>query len=141
MKAALIASLALASPTPALACDCVRLIPGSARFQDDVNRIAAFYPVAAEGVLESEGPYSWRFRPTREFRGRSQASYRIELLSDCSLDPQAMQSIIGRRVFLLLSEGEGQCRGSFEIQRCVNLLEADVERAIRSRIAANCAKR
>lgn len=137
----LIAALVLASATPALACDCVRLIPGSARFEDDVNRIVAFYPVAAEGVVVSEGPYGWRFRPTREYRGRSQASYRIELLSDCSLDPQAMRSIIGKRVFLLLSEGEGQGRGSFEIQRCVNLLEPDVERAIRAKIVGNCAKR
>jgi hypothetical protein len=141
MEALLIASFALASATPALACDCVRLIPGSPRFEDDIKRIVTFYPVVAEGVVESDGPYKWRFRPTREYRGPRQGSYRIELLSDCSLDPQALQSIIGNKVFLLLSEGEGQNRSSYEIQRCVNLLGADVERAIRARIGVNCDRR
>ena len=52
-----------------------------------------------------------------------------------------MQSIIGKPVFLLLNEGAAQGHGSYEIQRCVNLLEADVERAIRAKIAMNCTQR
>jgi hypothetical protein len=119
----------------------VRLVPGSPQFESSVDRIALYYPVAAEGVIESDGPYAWRLRPTREYRGPRQASYRIELLSDCSLDPQAMRSVIGKTVFVLLSEGQGQNRGSYEIQRCVNLLGADVEEAIRARIGADCQPR
>jgi hypothetical protein len=129
----LIATLAAACASPALACDCVGLDPSYPRFEQDLDRIAAFYPVAAEGVVETDGPYAWRFRPTREYRGPRQAAYRLELLSDCSLDPAEMKRLIGKPVFLLLSRGAGQ-NESYEAQRCVNLQSTAVERAIRARI-------
>ena len=137
-SAALSASIvcSLAAP-PALACDCVRLIPGSRHFASDLDAIAKFYPVAADGVLERAGAYGWRFTPTREYRGPKQASYRIELGSDCSLAPDEMNALIGRRVFLLLSGGPER----YEAGRCVNLLGADVEGAIRARIADSCPPR
>ena len=126
---------------PALACDCVRLIPGSPRFQADVDRIAEYYPVAAEGVLEADGAYAWRFTPTREYRGPRHAAYRIQLLSDCSLDALELKSLIGKPVFLLLAEGEGQYRGTYEIGRCVNRQSPEVETAIRARTGTGCRPR
>lgn len=135
-----VCALALASG-PALACDCVTLIAGSPHFQADLDRIAQFYPVAADGVLEGEEPYGWRFRTTREYRGPGFGSYSIQLLSDCSVDPVAMKGLIGRPVFLMLAVGQGQSRGTYEINRCVNLLGGDVEQAIRDKMGAGCKSR
>jgi len=137
----LIAGLALAAATPAFACDCVTLIPGGPRFQSDLDGIAQYYPVAADGILEADGPYAWRFTPTHEYRGPSQRAYRIELLSDCSLDPLEMKALLGKPIFLLLAEGQGQNRGSYEIGRCVNRQSPEVEKAIRARVGVGCASR
>jgi hypothetical protein len=140
LRLAFLLGLALI-PGPALACDCVRLIPGSPRFQADIDRISEYYPVAAEGVLEAEGAYAWRFTPTREHRVPLHAAYRIELLSDCSLDPLELKSLIGKPVFLLLAEGERPNRGTYEIGRCVNRQSPEVEKAIRARMDAGCRPR
>lgn len=113
------------------------LFPGSARFEADLDRIVQFYPVAAEGVVEADGSYAWRFTPTREYRGPRQASYRIELGSDCSIDPGVMQAMIGKPVFLLLSGGPER----YEAQRCVNLVADDVSAAIRRRYSEGCNRR
>ena len=123
--------------TPALACDCIRLVPGGPHFEADLDRIAAFYPVAAEGVIEANGAYSWRFKPSHEFRGPKQASYPVELISDCSLDPEELKALIGKPVFLLLSGGPDR----YEASRCVNLQGAAVEAGIRKRIKASCTSR
>ena len=131
----------LLAASPAWACDCVTLIPGSPHFTRDLDSIAKYYPVAAEGVLAADGPYAWRFTPTREYRGPRQAAYRIQLLSDCSLDPIEVKSLIGKPVFLLLAEGEGQNRGTYEIGRCVNRQSPEVEAAIRARMGAGCRPR
>lgn len=133
--------LATLGASPALACDCVSLIPGGPRFESDIDRIAQYYRVAAEGVLEADGPYAWRFTPTREYRGPRLSAYRIELLSDCSLDPIALNTLLGRPIFLLLAEGEGQNRGIYEIGRCVNRQSPEVEHAIRTRLGAGCRPR
>jgi len=123
--------------SPAFACDCVRLIPGSSNFARDLDEIAKFYPVAAEGVIAADGPYAWRFTPIREYRGPGQSSYRIELGSDCSLGPDEMKAIIGKPVFLLLGGGPKR----YEAGRCVNLQSPDVETAIRHRITRDCRSR
>src|SRR4051794_12775620 len=86
-RTALVLAIVSLTAGPALACDCVRLIPGSPRFQSDVDRVAQYYPVAAEGVLEPDGPYAWRFRTEHEYRGPGLGSYPVELISDCSLAP------------------------------------------------------
>ncbi|WP_156029853.1 hypothetical protein [Sphingomonas sp. URHD0057] len=140
LRFALLLGLALI-PGPALACDCVSLIPGNPRFQADIDRIAEYYPVAAEGVLKADGAYAWRFTPTHEYRGPRHAAYRIQLLSDCSLDPLELKTLIGKPVFLLLAEGEGQNRGTYEIGRCVNRQSPEVEQAIRARMGAGCRPR
>lgn len=126
---------------PALACDCVRLIPGGPRFQADLDRMAAFYAVAAEGVVERDGPYHWRFTPSHEFRGPGQKSYPVELISDCSLAPNEVAAVLGKRIFALLVEGPGDHKGRYELSRCVNLLEPQVEDALRKRIAGACKPR
>jgi hypothetical protein len=113
------------------------LISGSPNLARDLDSIAKFYPVAAEGRVEADGVYAWRFVPTREYRGPARASYRIELSSDCSLAPGEMKALIGRSVFLLLSGGPD----SYEAGRCVNLQSAAVEGAIRERISAACTRR
>ena len=136
--AASVAFALLLAAAPALACDCMTLYPGSPRFEADLDRIAQFYPVAAEGVLEPDGPYAWRFRPTREYRGPRHAAYRIELLSDCSMDPIEVKSLIGKPTFLLLAEGQGQNRGTYEIGRCVNRQSPEIEKAIRARVGTGC---
>src|SRR4051794_37831380 len=92
-------ALAIMSATPTLACDCLSLIPGSPRFESDLDGIVQFYPVVAEGAVEVDGPYAWRFTPTREYRGPRQESYRIELGSDCSIAPDEMKALIGKPVF------------------------------------------
>ena len=127
----------LLAANPAAACDCVRLIPSGPHFAEDLDGIAKFYPVAAEGVVEADGPYAWRFRPTREYRGLGKASYTIDLISDCSLGPQEMQTIIGKPVFLLLAGGPDR----FEAGRCVNLLGGEAEAAIRKRVIGSCPPR
>lgn len=124
----------LVTAGPAFACDCVSLIPGSPRFERDLEAIASFYPVAAEGVVEADGPFAWRFTPTREYRGPKQGSYRIELSSDCSLAPDEMNALIGEPVFLLLSGGPER----YEAGRCVNGQSPEVEGAIRARIEHRC---
>ena len=131
------AVLSLMAATPALACDCIRLDPKGPRFAADLDRIASHYPVAAEGVLESDGEYAWRFRPTHEYRGLKQQSYPVALISDCSLGADELNNIIGKPVFVLLA-GEGN---RFEISRCVNFLGAEIEQAIRQRIGENCRSR
>jgi hypothetical protein len=123
--------------TPASACDCIRLDPKGPHFAADLDRIAAYYPVVAEGVLEPDGQYAWRFRPTREIRGHKQASYPIELISDCSLGPDELKAMIGKRIFVLLA-GDGN---RFEISRCVNFLGGEIEQQIRQRIARDCKPR
>ena len=135
LKWALIAAALTAGP--ALACDCVQLIPGSPHFQSDLDRIAQFYPVAAQGIVEADGPYAWRLRPTLEYRGTKQPSYRIELGSDCSLDPSEMNKLVGKSVFLLLGGGPDR----YEAGRCVNLQSPEVEKALRARIGADCHRR
>lgn len=123
---------------PALACDCVRLDPKGPRFAEDLERIAQYYPVAAEGVVRSDGPYRWRFLPTREYRGPGKPTYSIDLISDCSLAPQEIGQIIGKPVFLLLAAGEGDYQGRYEASRCVNLLGTEIEAALRARFTGNC---
>jgi hypothetical protein len=135
-SAALSVAFALVG-APAWACDCVTLLPGGPNFSRDLDAIANFYPIAAEGVVEADGPYAWRFRPTREYRGTKQASYRIELSSDCSLAPDEMKALIGKPVFLLLSGGPDR----YEAGRCVNSQSPEVEDAIRARIGAGCRPR
>ncbi|HUE78986.1 MAG TPA: hypothetical protein VMN38_05095 [Sphingomicrobium sp.] len=126
---------------PVLACDCIRLDPKGSRFESDLDRIAEYYPVAAEGVLEKEGPYAWRFSPTREYRGRGKRSYPITLISDCTLGPQELAALVGKPVFVLLVEGPGDHQGNYEISRCVNLLGADIENALRARFMGACTPR
>ena len=126
--------LALVCATPAIACDCMRLDPAFVRFEADLDRIAEYYPVAAEGVLEANGPYAWKFRPSRELRGPGQGSYAIDLISDCSLGPNEIKPLLGRPVFLLLSGGPER----YEVSRCVNLQSPEVEKAIRRRIGEGC---
>jgi hypothetical protein len=137
-RLAILATAAAASP--AIACDCVSLIPGSPRFEADLNAIAAHYPVAAEGVLEKHG-YDWRFRPIREYRGPKRPFYLVTLMSDCSLAPDELDRLVGKPVFLLLSEGQGPYDGRYEAGRCVNLLGEDIDRAIRTRIDGDCRER
>ena len=132
-SAALSLALLLGSQS-ALACDCVTLIPGSPNFARDLDAIAGFYPVAADGVLQPDGAYAWRFVPTHEYRGPRQSSYRVELTSDCSLAPDEMDALIGKPVFLLLSGGPER----YEAGRCVNRQSPEVEKALRSRIGADC---
>jgi len=127
----------LVAAGPAHACDCVTLLPNNPRFPRDLEDIAQFYPVAAEGRVSPDGPYAWRFVPTREYRGPRQASYGIELSSDCSLSPEEMNSLIGRSVFLLLSGGPAR----YEAGRCVNLQSSAVESAIRHRVETGCTPR
>ena len=130
--------VALLAAQPALACDCIRLNPKAPRFAEDVDRIAQYYPVAAEGVLEPDGPYAWRFNPTREYRGPGKKSYSISLISDCSLAPQELNPLVGKSIFVLLAEGLGDHQGHYEISRCVNLLDGEIEKAIRARILTTC---
>jgi hypothetical protein len=113
------------------------LYPGSPKFGTDLDRIVQFYPVVAEGVLEADGPYAWRFRTTREYRGPGKSYYRVELASDCSLAPNEMKDLIGKPVFLLLSGGPER----YEAGRCVNLLGGDVTAAIRDRYVESCVAR
>jgi hypothetical protein len=127
----------LLASAPAAACDCIRLDPKGPHFASDLDRIAKYYPVAAEGVVEADGEYAWRFRPTHEYRGPAKVSYPIELISDCSLEPQAMKALIGKPVFLLLAGGPDH----YEASRCVNLLGGETERAIRHRITSSCPPR
>ena len=131
-------SLAFLLPAaPGWSCDCVTLLPDSPNFSQDLDAIAKFYPVAAEGLVEADGASAWRFKPTHEYRGPKQASYRIELSSDCSLAPNEMKALIGKPVFLLLSGGPDR----YEAGRCVNSLSPKVERAIRARVGGACASR
>ena len=127
----------LLASAPAAACDCVGLDPKGPHFAADLDRIAEFYPVAAEGVVEADGPYAWQFRPTREYRGLGKATYAIDLISDCSLGPQEMQTIIGKPVFMLLAGGPDR----FEASRCVNLLGGEINAAIRKRVVSKCPPR
>ncbi len=135
----LLASLAFA-PAAANACDCVRLSPAYPRFQADLDRIAAYYPVAAQGLIKADGPYRWRFIPTREFRGPGKKSYSVDLISDCSLAPDEMNALIGRPILALLVEGPGDHKGRYELSRCVNVQAPDVEKAIRERFLRACTR-
>ncbi|WP_309662712.1 hypothetical protein [Sphingomonas sp.] len=129
-----LAFASLLASTPALACDCVRLDPNGPHFASDLDRIAKFYPIAAEGVIEAQGDYAWRFRPTHEYRGPGKASYAIELIGDCSLEPPTMAKLIGKPVFLLLAGGPDR----YEASRCVNLLGGAADAAIRDRVVKSC---
>ena len=132
-----LAFAALLASTPALACDCVRLDSKGPHFASDLDRVAKYYPIAAEGVLQADGDYAWLFRPTHEYRGPGKASYSIELISDCSLEPATMKGLIGKPVFLLLAGGPDR----FEASRCVNLLGGAAEAAIRDRVIGSCRPR
>src|SRR5205085_10286193 len=112
---------AVAVPTPALACDCRTLFPGSPNFARHVDEVAAYYSVAADGVVERDGPYGWRLRVTRELKGTGAATYSIVLSSDCSVDPQTMNALVGKPVFLLLAPVSTQgSKDAYEAGRCVN---------------------
>ena len=125
-------ALALLTATPALACDCQTLIPGSPTFTREVAEIADYYAVAADGVLERNGPHAWRLRVTQELKGSRAPIYRIVLSSDCSLDPQTMDAMVGKKVFLLLTPASVDgAAGAYEAGRCVNQLPPAVERAFR----------
>lgn len=138
VRAVLPVLIALTSATPALACDCMRLDPSFPRFEADLDRLAEYYPVAVEGIIQVDGQYCWRLIPTWEFRGPGLKSYSIDLISDCSLAPDEMNTLIGRRIFALLAEGPGDHRGRYELSRCVNLQSPEVEKAIRKRIGEGC---
>ena len=88
-------------------------------------------------MVEANGPYAWRFRPTREDRGLGKSFYAIDLIGDCSLDPAEMNVIIGKQAFLLLAGGSDH----FESSRCVNVLGGEIGAAIRGRIAKSCPPR
>jgi hypothetical protein len=129
---ALLGSILISAP--AAACDCVGLDPKGPHFAADLDRIAKYYPIAAEGVIEAQGDYAWRFSPTHEYRGPGKPSYAVELASDCSLDPQTMKALVGKPVFLLLAGGPDH----YEANRCVNLIGGQVEAAIRRRVVSSC---
>ena len=138
IRAVLSVLIASVCAPPALACDCIRLDPSFPRFEADLDRIAEYYPVAVEGIVQADGPYRWRLLPTREFRGPGLKSYSIDLISDCSLAPDEMKALINRRIFALLAEGPGDHSGRYELSRCVNLQSPEVEKSIRKRIGEAC---
>ena len=127
---------ALLCSSPALACDCVTLIPGGPHFATDLERISAFYPVASEGGIRIDRrDGSFRFFPSHEVRGRGQSSYVLDQISDCSLSFEDLRAIVGKPVFLILAGGPEK----YEVGRCINLLGGAAEDALREQFTRRCA--
>ena len=121
MRWIVLAALPFAWSNPVFACDCRTLVPSSPNYQRDLEEVAAYYAVAADGVVERDGDFQWRLRVTRELKGPGLRIYRIVLSSDCSIDPQEMNQMIGKTVFLLLTPStvDGMT-DAYEAGRCFN---------------------
>jgi hypothetical protein len=122
--------LAGLSATPALACDCMRLIAGAPNLDRGLDAIIADSAVIAEGVLITPT----RFRATHVLRGARQAHYDIGsedlVISGCTLYGVELERRVGQRTLMILRGRPG----AYEASRCSNFQDAAVEDAIRRRL-------
>jgi len=118
----------------ALACDCVRFIPGAPNWDRDIKAVADHATVILDGELVRPlGPLLEPaiVRPIRVLKGPKQKDYKIGVISDCALTLRAPDVRVGQKLRLVLY-GTPEL---YEASRCANLqspaFEAAVERACR----------
>lgn len=137
MMGRLLPLLLLAAATPALACDCVRLMPGSPHFERDIARLVDHATVIAEGVLIAPD----RFRATRVLKGPRSAEYRIGLadgvVGDCTLYGRELDQRIGDPTVIVLEGGPS----GYAVSRCSNYRGRAVENAIRRHLGVEPRRR
>jgi hypothetical protein len=137
MMARLLTVFILIVATPALACDCVRLIPGGPHFDRDIAAIVDDATVIAEGVLIAPDT----FRATRVLKGPRRARYTIGLpegvVSDCTLYGRELDARIGEPTVIVLRGGPEH----YEVSRCSNYQSRAVENAIRRRLGFEPSRR
>ena len=133
MYKALIAILAmLAAPSAALACDCVRWLPGP-HFEADIDRVMAGSSAIIDAVVVK--PMTKDGQPavvmaSRVWKGPKQRRFSVGLGSDCStvLDRKLVRP--GQRIRLILFGGPE----IFEASRCTNFQSPAFDRAIDTRL-------
>ena len=124
---------------PAMACNCVRLFPGTPQFEQDLGRILSHADIIAEGtIVQGHGPLLEPaiFRPSRVLRGQNRTVYRIGIqggegcvgISNGALTTRELA--VGTPILIILSGGPGV----YEASRCANMLGPEVEAAIRNRL-------
>jgi hypothetical protein len=134
------AMLAIPSGSPALACDCVRFIPGGPHFQRDLRNVAEAASVIMEGTIVR--PMAGLGEPAlvrsvRVLKGSRKTSYQVGIVSDCSLVLGEAEANSGRPLLLVLSGGPEL----YEASRCANLLGAEFEQALEHHASRSCGRR
>lgn len=124
--------LALAAPSLALACDCIRWLPGP-RFEADVDRVVAQSSAIIDAVVEKPMTGDGQpavVRATRVWKGPRQRRFHIGLVSDCSMVPDAALLRPNQRLCLILFGGPE----TYEASRCTNFQGPEFNRAVERRL-------
>jgi len=122
----------LAAPSVALACDCVRWLPGP-HFDADIDRVVAGSSAIIDAVvvkpMTGDGQPAV-VRASRVWKGPKQRQFNVGLGSDCStvLDTKLVRP--GQRIRLILFSGPE----IFEANRCTNFQSFLFDRAVDMRL-------
>jgi hypothetical protein len=133
MHKALIAVLVmLAAPPAALACDCVRWLPGP-HFEVDIDRVIAGSSAIIDAVVVK--PMASDGQPavvtaSHVWKGPKQRQFSVGLGSDCSTVLDAKLVRPGQRIRLILFGGPE----FFEASRCTNFQSPVFDRAVDTRL-------
>ena len=122
-------------PGAALACDCIRFIPGGPNWDRDIKAVTEHAAVILDGELvRPHGPLLEPaiVRPVKLLKGRRQKEYAIDVVSDCALLLREPDVKVGQRLRLILYRTGDR----YEASRCANLqgpeFNAAVETACKS---------
>jgi hypothetical protein len=124
---ALVAMFSL--PGAALACDCIRFIPGAPNWDRDITAVTEHATVILDAeLIRPLGPLLEPaiVRPVRLLKGPRQKQYKVGVISDCALMLRAPEVKVGKRLRLILT-GTPEL---YEATRCANLQSREFEAAV-----------
>lgn len=116
-------------PGAALACDCIRYVPGGPHAERDIAAITSYAAVILDAELVRPlGPLLEPaiVRPVRLLKGPKQKEYKVGVISDCALMLRAPEVKVGQRLRLILY-GTADL---YEASRCANLQSSEFDAAV-----------
>lgn len=116
-------------PGAALACDCIRFIPGGPNWDRDIKAAIGYAAVILDGELvRPHGPLLEPaiVRPVKMLKGPRQREFKIDVISDCALLLREPDVKVGQRLRLILYRTDDR----YEASRCVNLQGAEFNAAV-----------
>lgn len=129
MRFMLLAAAIVSLPTSALACDCIRFIPGAPNWDRDIQAVTEHAAVILDAeIVRPLGPLLEPaiVRPVKLLKGPKQKIYKVGVLSDCALLLREPDVRIGQRLRLVLY----RTGDLYEASRCANLQGQAFEAAV-----------